>query len=64
MLQRRSQTKILGGGSWGAKVFDFRWATVFCLGYRLSKHKMTRYAKNVGGMAPWALSVYAYGTLA
>jgi len=29
-------------------MFDFRQATVFCLGYRLSKHKMNRYAKNLG----------------
>jgi len=29
-------------------MFDFRLATVFCLGYRLSKHKMTRYFKNLG----------------
>jgi len=27
-------------------MFDFKQATVFSLGYRLSKHKMTRYAKN------------------
>jgi len=25
----------------GAKMFDFRGITLFCLGYRLSKHKMT-----------------------
>jgi len=43
-VQWRSQTKM----------FDFRLATVFCLGYRLSKHKMTRYFKNLGGMEPWA----------
>ena len=30
-------------------MFDFRRAGVFCLGYRLSKHKMTRYAKSFGG---------------
>ena len=29
-------------------MLDFRRATVFCLGYRLSKHKITRYAKNFG----------------
>jgi len=38
----------------GAKMFDFRQATVFCLGYRPSKHKMTRYANNLGGVVPWA----------
>jgi len=43
-----SQTIILG-----VQKFDFRRVTVFCLGYRPSKHKMTRYAKNLGVMAPW-----------
>jgi len=28
-------------------------ATAFCLGYRLSKHKMTRYARNFGAWPPW-----------
>jgi len=32
-----------------AKILYFRLATVFCMGYRLSKHKMTRYSKNLGG---------------
>jgi len=32
---------------------DFRWATILCLGYHLSKHKLTRYAKNVGETWPW-----------
>ena len=39
------------------KMFDFTRATVFCLGYRLSKHKMTRYAKNLGGHGPLATSM-------
>jgi len=30
-------------------MFDFRRATVFCLGFRLSKHIMIRYAKILGG---------------
>ena len=34
-------------------MFVFRRATVFCLEYRLSKHKMTRYSKNFGGLARW-----------
>jgi len=38
----------------GAKMFDFRRITLFCLGYRLPKHKMTIYAKNVVGYAPCA----------
>jgi len=29
----------------GGKNFNFDWATVFCLGYCPSKHKVTRYAK-------------------
>ena len=40
-------------------MFDFRRATVFCLGYRISKHKMTRYAKNLGH-GPLAPPGYAY----
>jgi len=35
------------------KIFDFRRATVFCLGHRFSKPKMIEYAKNVGGMPRW-----------
>jgi len=35
----------------GRKPFDFKRATVFCLGHRLSKNKMTRHARNLGG--PW-----------
>ena len=38
----------------GAKYFDFKRATVFCSGHCLSKHKMTRYAKNLGGIASLA----------
>jgi len=34
-------------------MFDFSRATVFSLGYRLSKRKMTTYSKNVGVMTPW-----------
>jgi len=33
-------------------MFDLRRATVFGLGHRFSKHKMTGYAKDLGGMAP------------
>jgi len=33
-------------------------ATVFCMGYRLSNHKMTRYSKNLGGVM--ASPGYAY----
>jgi len=41
-------------------MFDFRLATVFCLGHRLSKHKMTRYFKNLVGMVPWDPTGYGY----
>jgi len=34
-------------------MFDFRLATAFCLGYHLSKHKMTVYFQLLGGMPPW-----------
>ena len=55
--QRRSQPKHLGGQKiWGAKMFDFRRVTLFCLEKRLSKHKMTIFSKNWGVWllcAPW-----------
>jgi len=38
----------------GAKMFDFRRKTLFCLGYRLSKHKMTIYSKHLGAIVPLA----------
>jgi len=41
-------------------MFDFRRATIFCLGHRFSKHKITRCAKSLGGMAPWAPPGYVY----
>jgi len=44
----------MGGGG---KIFDFRQATEFCLGYRLLKHKMTCYAKTWG--RAWALGPLA-----
>jgi len=52
--QWHNQPKVL----LGAKSFDLKRATVFCVGYRLSKHKMTRYAKNNGGHGPPG---YAHG---
>jgi len=33
----------------GGKCFDFNQAIVFCLGHCLSKHKMSAYARNLGG---------------
>ena len=54
--QWRSQPKTVGGNC-----FDFRRTTVFYMGRRLSKHKMTRYARN---LVIWPLfpSGYAYAT--
>ena len=40
----------------GAKMFDFRRITLFCLEKRLSKHKMAIRSKNWGGMGPWLRS--------
>ena len=36
-------------------MFDFRRTTLFCLGYRLSRHKMTICSKDLGG--PWLTSL-------
>ena len=42
---------------WGTKMFNFRRKTLFCLGYRLSKRKITLFSKNLGGITlladPW-----------
>jgi len=40
----------------GAKMFGFRRVTVFCLRHRFSKHKMTRYAQNLGRWPPGPLT--------
>jgi len=37
-------------------MFDFMRAAVFCLGHRFSKHKMTGYAKNLGGRDPMGVT--------
>jgi len=58
-LQWRSLPNIFSG----AKNFDFSRATVLCLGYRLSKHKMTRYANIFGRHGLWSPPGYAYGRL-
>ena len=60
--QWRSQPKhFLGEKIWGAKMFDFRRTTLFCLGKRFSKHKMTIFSKNVwGGIAPLDPPGHAY----
>jgi len=36
----------------GGEMFNFRQITLFCMGYHLSRYKMTIYAKILGGMAP------------
>jgi len=52
--QWRSQSKNLGEQKiLGAKIFDFRRITLFCLEKRLSKHKMTIFSKMLG--EPWLL---------
>jgi len=50
--QWRSQPKIFAPKFLGAKSFDYKRATAFCLGHRLSKYKMTRYARNSVGNGP------------
>jgi len=48
---------------WGAKMFDFRRITLFCLEKRFSKHKMSIFSKNLGeAMAPLAPPGYAYAS--
>jgi len=50
VLQTEYQPKTF---FWETKSFDRKQATVVCLGHRLSKHKMTKYARNLEGvMAP------------
>ena len=50
-----ARTKFLLG-----EIFDFRWATVFCLGRCSSKHKTTRYAKMFWENDPLGTLCYAY----
>jgi len=44
----------------GAKIFDIRRITLFCLENRLSKHKMNMFFKNLGGHGPLAPPGYVY----
>jgi len=44
----------------GAKMFDFRQITLFCLEKRLSKHKVTIYSKKFWGHGPFDPPGYAY----
>jgi len=48
LIQWRSQPKNLGRAKkfLGAKMYDFRRITLFCLEKRLSKYKMTMFSKN------------------
>jgi len=41
-------------------MFDLRRATLFGLAYRPSKHKFTRYSKNLRGHGPLVSPSYAY----
>ena len=55
--QWHGQPKILGG----RKLLTFKQSTVFCLGHRFSKNKMTRHAINlVGAWPPLPPLGYAY----
>jgi len=47
----RSDENFGGSKEWGCGQ-NFRRATVFCLEYRLTKHKMTTYAKSFGRACP------------
>ena len=38
----------------GQNVLTFGEQQYFCLGRRFAKHKLARFAKNLGGMALWA----------
>jgi len=53
---RRSCSELRDGQQrippWGAKMFDFTRITLFCLGYRLSKQKMTICSKHLEGHGP------------
>jgi len=44
-------------------MFDFRRIIVFCLEKRISKHKMTIFSTNLGGMASLPPHGYAYGAV-
>jgi len=58
-VRGRSRTVVQTVG--GGKYFDFERATVFSSGHRLSKHKMTRYARNLEGTWPSCSPGYVYG---
>jgi len=54
-----SKPKIFLGKYLGyAKMFDFWRPTEFCLGRNFSKHKITRYAKNIPLTLPNAIASY------
>jgi len=55
--QWRSQPKNFGG----AKMFDFRRITLFCMEKRLSKHKKTIFSKQLWGYGPFVPPGYTYG---
>jgi len=45
-----------------AKYFELKRATVFGLGLRVTKHKTTRYARNLWGMALCRLATPVFAT--
>jgi len=44
-----ARPKFWGGQDIWGEMLDIRQTTVFCLGYRLQKPKITRYLENLGG---------------
>jgi len=44
-------------------VCSFKRTTVFCLGHRLSKHKITKYARHLGGYGSLGPPGYAYDSM-
>jgi len=49
---RGALEKFVGAQN-GGQMFDFSNRIVFCLGYRVLKHKKTNITKILGGLAPW-----------
>jgi len=59
-----SCSSVASPNIWGDNMFGFRRITLFCLEKRLSKHKMTIFSKNLGGLVPFVPPTdYAYANL-
>jgi len=56
------RSSVASPNIWGAKMFDLGRITLFCLGYRLAKHKMTIVLKIGGGPWPCRSPGYAYAS--